>query len=653
MGGDEKLARLRERLEAETQRLKASIAEAKQLGMRLEAVLAVSRAGTFHWHAPTGAFDCDERVARLFGVESLAAMTHTHLLTGVDEEHADAMQARWRDLAERGVPLDIEVRVRGPGGAARWVGLVARSFACDERGPACIVGACAETTAIRAQLEAERSQRIADSIPQLVWLAGADGQLEYANERWLEYTGHSPERDELAAVLDAFAEEDRLRVRERWLHAVRAGRELEMEARLVARDGRPRWFLVRAVPMAGPGGVIARWAGTCTDIDAHVRAEQELRAARDARDTAIATLGHELRTPLTTMNVTLDLVRARAPAMVRECSTIERQVSRMTRMVDDMLDLARVTGGRVRLTKRPTDLGAVLNDAVEACTTPLRERMHTVVLAVDPHLIVDGDHDRLVQVFVNLVSNAAKYTPPQGHITVSAQREGGDVIAEVRDDGIGIAPELLAHLFEPFVQGTTSSERSGGLGLGLSIARSLVELHGGSIRAKSKGLHTGTTFSVRLPASAIAPVRAQRVMVDARSTPRRRVLIVDDSPEVTEMLGDLLRLEGHEVSVAHDPTSAIELAAGAQPDVALIDIRMPGMDGATLARKLHARLGAACPRLIAVSGFEPPVGDDTTPGVFERWITKPFDVHLLRALVAGPGRRRRRRASTRPKRGPQ
>lgn len=621
------------------------------LGTRMDVVLAASRGGTFHWHAPTGAFDCDAGFARLFGIAEPSELTPAHLFDLVHADDREPLRSRWLDLAERAAPFELELRIGGRDGVVRWLRLAARGLACAPSGPRCIVGACAETTALHCIADAERSQGIADGIPQLVWLAGADGQLEYANDRWSEYTGHALTRARAAAFLDVFAEEDRTRVRERWLHAVRTGNELEMEARLVARDGVPRWFLLRAVPMIGPGGVIARWAGTCTDIDAHMRAEQELMAARDARDTAIATLGHELRTPLTTINVTLDLLRARVPAIDRECTTIGRQVSRMSRMVDDMLDLSRMAGGRVRLTRRATDLGAVLHDAVEACATVLRERAHTVVLEVAPDLVVDGDHDRLVQVFVNLVSNAAKYTPPQGHVTVRAARRDGDIVAEVRDDGIGIAPELLVHLFEPFVQGVPSAERCGGVGLGLAIARSLVELHGGTIRAASQGLHAGTTFTVRLPACARPAARAPRTGDDPSAPPRRRVLLVDDSPEVTELLGELLRLEGHEVVVAHDPASALELAATARADVAMIDIRLPGMDGATLARELQARLGAACPRLIAVSGFDAPTEAAGADGLFERWITKPFDVHLVRAIVAGTYRRRRRRASTRPKRG--
>lgn len=619
------------------------------LGARMEAVLAASRGGTFHWHAPTGAFDCDASVARLFGVGVAKELTPARLLDLVHVDDREGLRSRWCALAKRAVPFELEVRVGGPEGRARWLHLAARGVACIEDGPPCIVGACAETTALHCVADAERARGIAEGIPQLAWLAGADGQIEYANERWSEYTGHELTHAPTAALLDVFAEEDRMRVRERWLHAVRSGHELEMEARLVARDGIPRWFLLRAVPMVGPGGVIARWAGTCTDIDAHMRAEQELMAARDARDKAIATIGHELRTPLTTINVTLDLLRARVPAIDRECATIARQVGRMSRMVDDMLDLARVAGGRVRLTKRAIDLGAVLHDAVEACATPLRERLHTVAMELDPHLIVDGDHDRLVQVFVNLVSNAAKYTPPQGHISVRAGRRRGDIVVEVSDDGIGIAPELLAQLFQPFVQGEPSSDRAGGLGLGLSIASSLIELHGGTIRAASDGLHRGTTVTVRLPASAAALGRAADATISA--TPRRHVLVIDDSPEVTEMLGELLRLEGHAVVAAHDPASALALAASTRFDVAMIDIRMPGMDGATLARELQTRLGVACPRLIAVSGFDAPTDAEGAPGVFERWITKPFDVHLVRAIVAGAGRRRRRRASTRPKRG--
>ncbi|HUQ04701.1 MAG TPA: ATP-binding protein [Kofleriaceae bacterium] len=516
----------------------------------------------------------------------------------------------------------------------------------------CVIGACVDSTALHVAGETEGLLEIADTIPQLVWIADAEGHLEYTNERWLEYTGHGVHHlNASSLLLDVVAEPDRPGVRERWLATVRAGHGLEMEARLVSRTGHLRWFLIRAVPMVGPHGVVLRWAGTCTDIDAQKRSELELAAARDVRDKAMATLGHELRTPLTAISCSVDLARAKAPLVERECSTIERQVGRMSRMVDDMLDTTRVARGRVTLRRRPTDVALVLTDAIEMCSKQLVGRSHSVETSIEPQLIVDADADRLVQVFANVLSNAAKYTRPGGHLAVRAGRGGQDIFVEVRDDGIGIAKELQARLFEPFVQAEASSTRHGGLGLGLSIAKGLVELHGGTIAVTSDGPDRGSTFTIRLPRSTIAP-KADQMLVEPGVTSRRRVLVVDDSTDVTALLGDLLRREGYEVAIAHDARSAIELAVWSPMDVALIDASLPETDGFTLAQELRRRLADRCPRLVAIAGNGRPRTTPDARTVFEQWLTQPFDLDRVRAVVAAPRRpRRSRAASSRAKRG--
>jgi PAS domain S-box-containing protein len=668
---DEKLARMRAQGAAESRKLTDAIAESKQLSLRLRnakrairdehqrsvllrermnLILGMARGGSFHWHRPSGEFECDEGVARLYGLAHAEEMKHTHLVTQLDTEDGAAMQFHWSRCVERNVPFEIDVRVPNPMGS-RWVSLRARGMDCDASGRPCVIGACVDSTALHIAGEMEGLLEIADAIPQLVWIADAEGHLEYTNERWFEYTGHGVDHlDASSLLLDAVAEPDRLAVRERWLSTVRAGHDLEVEARLVSRTGHVRWFLLRAVPMIGPRGVIVRWAGTCTDIDAQKRAELELTAARDVRDKAMATLGHELRTPLSAISCSVDVARARTPMIARECSTIERQVGRMSRMVEDMFDITRVERGRITLRPRPTDVGVILFDAIEMCSKELAERSHNLETVIEPQLIADADADRLAQVFVNLLSNAAKYTPPGGHITVRAGRGESDIVVEVRDDGVGITSELQARLFEPFVQAENSSARRGGLGIGLSIAKSLVELHGGTIAVASDGHGHGSTFTIRLPQSTALPA-VRKTMAKRRET-MRRVLLVQDRPDIAGALASVLRDDGFEVAVANDARSAIELSLWSPMDVVLIDTGLQDTDAVTLAYGLRKRLGDRCPRLVAVSSVERPSIAREAKHVFEQWLLPPFDADRVRAVVAGPPPpRSRRRPLSRTKSG--
>lgn len=515
-----KLAELNAQLEAETLRLKETLTETRDLasrldkakdglrkeqhqtlllGERLHALVEVARAGSFLWHEPSGSFSCDEGVARLYGIERAAEMDHTHLVSRLVVEDRVAMQSHWDRCLADAIPFELEVRAADVAQRPRWIAVTGRPYVAEGSGERSIVGACADASATHDLAEA---RQVTDTIAQLVWIARADGTLEYVNDRWLDYTGRAPPSLDGPPLVDAFTPDDRPRFQERWLSTVREGRALEIEARMIAREGDVRWFLVRAVPMAGASGVIHRWTGTCTDIDALKRVERELAIDRDTRDKAIVTLGHELRTPLATIGMNVELVRNRTTGAEHECSTIERQVSRLTHMIDDTLDVSRAAAGRIALHRRPTDVSQVLVDAFHMCGAQFREQSHSVVTAIDPDLVVDGEPERLLQVFVNLLSNAAKYTPPHGHIAIRAERRKAGIQVEISDDGIGIATELQPRLFEPWVQGRSSSNRSGGLGLGLSIARSLVELHGGTIVVASDGPGRGSRFTVTLPARA-------------------------------------------------------------------------------------------------------------------------------------------------------
>jgi signal transduction histidine kinase len=362
------------------------------------------------------------------------------------------------------------------------------------------------------------------------------------------------------------------------------------------------------------------------------KSETAAREAERRKDEFLAMLGHELRNPLAPIVTALDLMTMRG-AVPKEARVIDRHVRHMIRLVDDLLDLSRVTSGKVELKRARVDIASCLARAVEMASPLIEQRRHRISLELaDGPLLVNGDATRLGQVFANLLNNAAKYTEPGGRIVVSARREGAAVRTSVRDDGIGIRADLLPHVFDAFVQNPRSLDRSqGGLGVGLAIVRSLVERHGGSVEAKSAGQGHGTEVVVTLPALGEAGARAGSSPGDvdrpgddagagagaqpgaepgtaeaagaaSEARPRKRVLVVDDNADAAELVAELLRERGHEVVVAEDGPSALRVAERFVPDVAILDIGLPVMNGYELAAELR-RGPARAARLIAVTGY--------------------------------------------------
>ncbi|OWW19927.1 hybrid sensor histidine kinase/response regulator [Noviherbaspirillum denitrificans] len=340
--------------------------------------------------------------------------------------------------------------------------------------------------------------------------------------------------------------------------------------------------------------------------------QYEMRLADQRKDEFLAMLAHELRNPLAPIGAAaqlLELVADDADRVRKTGEIIARQVEHMTGLIDDLLDIARVTRKLIKLVKDRVDMRQVLSEAVEQVNPLIRKRQHELVLHLSPDpACVLGDYKRLVQVVVNLLNNAAKYTPENGHISVHLRVPGDEVVLEVSDNGIGMEPALVVRVFELFAQGERSSDRSlGGLGLGLPLVRNLVELHGGSVWAKSDGLARGSTFTVRMPRLA-DEVRATPDRLDAKSqasgtvTPLR-VLVVDDNVDAANMLDMLLNASGHEVCTEYSASGAIEQAQRMPPQVCLLDIGLPDMDGYELARRLRVMPEMESAVLIAVTGY--------------------------------------------------
>jgi len=350
-------------------------------------------------------------------------------------------------------------------------------------------------------------------------------------------------------------------------------------------------------------------------------------------------LGHELRNPLAPIVTALGLLKARGTVWTKEHAVIERQVAHMSRLVDDLLDVSRITRGALEIHRDVVQLDDVITRATEMAAPLFERHRHQVKVDVAGGLRIRGDGVRLAQVFCNLLTNAAEYTPNGGIVSVTARRAGEEIVVDVSDNGRGISPELAPRIFDLFVQGPRTIDRGeGGLGLGLAIASSLTSLHGGRIVAHSDGEGRGSTFTVRLPAHDAAEAAAVGDgPPPAVRGPSLRVLVVDDNSDATEMLSGLLTTSGHTVETAADGQQALDLLETFDADVALLDIGLPVMDGLELARRIRARKGANAPLLVAVTGYgqAEDVARSRAAG-FAHHLVKPVDPSVLLPLLVAP-----------------
>ena len=364
-----------------------------------------------------------------------------------------------------------------------------------------------------------------------------------------------------------------------------------------------------------------------------------LRLADQRKTEFLATLAHELRNPLAPISTALALLGRQSlepTQTARYHAMMRRQVEHMVRLVDDLMEVSRISRGKVRLQRMPLELAGALSDAVELSRPQLEAGRHTLELVESGEpLRLLADAVRLTQVFSNLLNNAAKYTPPGGRLRLAARREGDEAVVSVSDNGIGIEPQMLDAIFEMFVQvGGSTGVAQGGLGIGLTLVKSLVELHGGSVRAHSDGLGRGATFSVRLPlARSAAPVDGP-----ATSAPdgwlHRRVLVADDNRDAADTLAELLRTLGADVTVAYDGTQALQRCMEREPEIAVLDIGMPGLDGCDVARALRARPDGARIKLVALTGWGQAADRDRVAAAgFDHHLLKPVGVPELSALL--------------------
>jgi PAS domain S-box-containing protein len=527
-------------------------------------------------------------------------------------------------------------------------------------GQAAVVLRCrrAEDELARQRLRADRLghserrfRRLLEKLPAGAYACDAAGLITYFNQHAVQLWGRAPKLndpvDRFCGSFKLFAADGTpITHADCWMAlALQTGEEYLAQEILVERpDGSRLTVLAHAAPLHDDAGNLLGAVNILVDITEQKRAQEALREMDRRKDEFLATLAHELRNPLAAIRNALHILRktgggGEAGGRVRD--VLERQVGNLVRLVDDLLDVSRVTRGKIELRRERVELAAVVRSALETSRPLLDEAGHELTVSLPPEPVyLWADPLRLAQVFLNLLNNAAKYTEPGGRIRLGAELAGNEVLVRVRDTGVGIPAEMLPRVFDLFVQGDRATRYSGGgLGIGLSLVRSLVQLHGGTVRAHSAGPGQGSEFVVRLPLAAghngSSPAVAAGTGGGKPCAARGPILVIDDNRDAADCLGLLLHELGHEVRVAHDGLSALAAAGTCRPAVVFLDLGMPGMDGYEVARTLRARPGLEGVVLIALTGWgQEEARRRSRAAGFDHHLLKPVDVTALQALLA-------------------
>lgn len=495
-------------------------------------------------------------------------------------------------------------------------------------------------------LSGERFRSLVLATAQVVWTTDASGHVREDSPSWRKLTGQTYEQWQGLGGFDAVHPEDRERVLMAWPAAVAEKSVFELEYRLRNADGTYRWSLARVAPVMDEMGRVREWVGTSRDI--HERKEFEAFQQTESRrkDEFIALLAHEIRNPLVPLRNGLEVLKSGAPSEApRALEMMERQVRHMVRLIDDLLDVSRITQGKLELRHEHLDLRDVLRQSIEAIQPAIQKKQQhlTVSLPASPLLVI-GDPERLTQVVMNLLNNAIKYSSENAAIWLTAEREGTRHLISVRDTGQGIPIDLRPRIWDLFRQGGGRVERAeGGLGIGLTLVKRLVEMHDGSVDVYSDGVGTGSEFTVRLPGAA-RPAASIQDLPPTSAPPRTRslrILVVDDNEDSAESLSMLLRIGGHTVRTVFRGEDGVVEYARFAPEIVLCDIRMPGVSGYDVARRLRSMPNGAGTFLVALTGFGADADRAATSSAgFDRHLVKPVDpddlVELLREVALRP-----------------
>jgi PAS domain S-box-containing protein len=630
---------------------------------RLRTALAAARMVAWEWTPADGRLRVSENAADVFGLPAGVG------LTGIDQglalvhpEDVAAYRATFQKaIDDRDGYLTRYRLVRPADGRVIWIEERGNTVFDQPGGAVRLFGVAADVTArkhveaelARVTVESERRKRLYETIlantPDLAYVFDLNHRFTCANEGLLRMWGMTWDVAIGRNCLELGYEPWHAEMHDREIEEVKATKKpIRGEVPFAGTFGR-RIYDYIFVPVLGPTGEVEAVAGTTRDVTERKQMEDELRRtaaelseANRRKDEFLATLAHELRNPLAPLRNGLQVLRLAggdAAAVERSLGMMERQLGHLVHLIDDLLDVSRISRGKIALKKERVDLAAIVQAAVEGSRPQIDAAGHQLTVAMPPaQVYLDADPARLAQVFANLLTNAAKYTDRAGRISLTAQRQGGEVAVAVRDTGIGIAAEHLPRLFEMFSQVSSALERSqGGLGIGLALVKGLVEMHGGTVEARSEGLGAGSEFVVRLPVAGTA-ARETATPVgggEVSRPPGRRILVADDNRDAADSLAEMLRLFGHEVHTAHDGVSAVEAVGRVRPDVAILDIGMPGLNGYAACRRIREQPWGRAMTLVALTGW----GQEedrrrAAEAGFDHHLTKPVDPAALEGLLA-------------------
>lgn len=539
--------------------------------------------------------------------------------------------------------------VHTPGGALeeRFIDLVYLPLFDEDGTCRRVLGHGVDVTAhVQTRKKAEEALResearfraVAEAAPALTWQVDAHGNVVYLNQRYIDMIGLTREELMPTGWRSILHPEDASAYIPAFEQALSNHARFQQRVRVKTAKGEWRWLESYALPWFTAAGEYAGHIGKSIDIDDAVNAETALREADRRKDEFLATLAHELRNPLGPISNALALVAAPdgAAALPRLLPMIERQIRYIVRLVDDLLEISRITSGKIELRQAPINLAGVLHNAIEAALPLVNEKKHQLsVFIPETPLIVHADTVRLEQVFTNLLNNAARYTRNGGQIWLAARQEGKDAVVSVRDNGIGILPGMLPRLFDIFVQERREGMgKQEGLGIGLNLVARLLQMHEGSVEAISGGKDRGSEFIVHLPLSEIP---AQRSIESEKAVPPPsglRILVVDDNYDAAEVLSLLLESMGFSAQVVNSGPAALAAIPDYQPNVLLLDIGMPGMNGYEVARRIRAQPQFNDIKLVALTGW----GQEedrrfSQDAGFDYHLTKPVDSRILRDLI--------------------
>jgi PAS domain S-box-containing protein len=624
---------------------------------RLNLAQKAARLGIFEWIIEPNEVIWSEETEALYGLPpgSFGGGYEAWVKRVHPEDRPGAEEAVRQALVDG--EYYAEWRIVWPGGGIRWIQTRGKVFFDDAGRPLRLIGVDIDIT---DRKRAEEELRASEQRLEMALDAAELGSWHIdfgANEMTYSAAskailGRAPDDHLTFEDLDEIIHpDDRERVHETVEQALRNREGYQVEHRVIWPDGSVHWIAARGRGGYDADGHLLYVDGVTLDFTERKQMEESLRrqteALREAdhrKDDFLAILSHELRNPLAPLRNAVQILSLRGddPEVVAQTSELlDRQVQQMVRMVDDLLEVSRIGRGKISLQKAPVDLAEVVATAVETSRPLIEAHRHTLTVSLPDYPVrVEADAARLAQVLSNLLNNAAKYTEDGGRIELIAERAREEAVLRVRDNGVGIAPEILPQVFDMFMQIESSTDRSqGGLGIGLTLVRRLVEMHGGRIEARSAGPGKGSEFLVRLPALAEPAPESARKTPEESSTSSakgpRRMLVVDDNVDSAESMAVLLRLHGHEVRLAYDGQSALEEAHAFRPDVMFLDLDLPKMDGCEVARRLRLEPAMRDMTLVAMTGYGREEDRQRTQEAgFQLHLVKPVDFNKVEELLS-------------------